>query len=209
MSVQELIPIVRQLARLCERQAYNWTVQYATSAEVLAADMPDIVSIYCESAALLAADWYNDQEADSSYFATPFSEIDPVRISNTAYWAFEGPQRPENKMMVAAHSMVFDAVRNTVMRNSENEGVALVRHEEAGCCSNCAVRATSQVTDRNTGRENLLMDFHHSCEGLFVPVRAGVYQPPEYAISWGEKVAEARLAGKVNADDIAKWIDDN
>jgi hypothetical protein len=65
------------------------------------------------------------------------------------------------------------------------------------------------VIAKNDLLQNTMTDFHHSCTGMYVPVRSGVYEPPEYARSWGEKIAQARLAGNVNADDIAKWLEDN
>lgn len=209
MSVGELLPLIDQLAVIAEEQAYAWMVSFAPTELSLIDDIPDMIGTYCDTAALLAADWYNNQDADGVYSARPAWALGEQQRANISKWAFSGPQLPENQMRVMAHSLVYQAARLTIWKNAEIEKVAVVRHENADSCGNCRVRATNVVTERNSGFDGVFRDFHHSCTGMYVPVRSGVYEPPEHARSWGEKIAKARLAGKVNADDIAKWLEDN
>lgn len=206
MNVDELLPLVGQMARVAEEQAYAFMVAYEPTAEDLLTAIPDMVRVYCETAALLAADWYNSLDADSRYFATAMADISDDRLAATASWVYAGPQRPENRMRTAAHAMVFDAARNTIWGNASAEGVAVARHEGAGACEDCAVRATTVVIGSKDVSDTVPHDFHHSCTGMFVPVRSGAYEPPSYTREWGEKVAAARLAGNSTPEEIAKWL---
>lgn len=209
MSVQELLPLLNQLARTCESQAYAWMLTYAPDEQALVADISSMVDVYCDTAALLAADWYNAQDAESNYFAVGSWQLSEDQRAAIASWVYRGPQLPENQMRQIAGSLVYVSARKTIWANSENEGVAVVRYENAGACTDCQVRSTNVIVERNSSSDNVLRDFHHSCTGMYIPVRTGVYEPPEYARSWEERINQARLAGKVNADDIAKWLEDN
>lgn len=208
MSVGELLPLVDSLARVAQESAYAWMVAFAPTELSLVDDMADIVNVYCDSAALLAADWYNGLDSDGYFVAEPywnFGEEERLAIAN---WVFRGPQLPENQMRVVTHSLVYGAARRTIRRNAELENVSLVRHESADSCGSCRLKATNVPISRNE-KQDVFKDFHHSCTGMYVPVRSGVYEPPEHARSWGEKIAKARLAGMVNSDDIANWLEDN
>lgn len=209
MTVNQLLPLIEQLARNCQSQAYGWMTRFSPTQESLVADLSDIVDVYCASAAILAADWYNDQDSDSPYFARSSWVFDEDQRTAVAAWVFRGPQLPENQMRLMARSLVYVAARKTIWANAEIEGVAVARHEGADACAACQVRSTNSVIERNSSSEDILRDFHHSCTGMYVPIRTGVYEPPEYARSWAERINQARLAGKVNADDIAKWLEDN
>ena len=209
MSVGELLPLIDQLARYGQEQAYTWMVTFDPSEASLASDLNEIVGTFCESAALVAADWYNSLDSDTSYRATYSWGLGQQQRANIAKWVFGGPQLPENQLKAITHSLVYSAARLTIRENAELEKVAVVRYENADSCGHCRYKATNVVTERNSKSANLFEDFHHSCTGMYVPVRSGVYEPPEHARSWGEKIAKARLAGKVNADDIANWLEDN
>lgn len=206
MNVDQLRPMVRRLAEVCQEHAYTWMLTYDPTAEDLLNDIPEMVSVYTQSAALLAADWYNSLDADSSYYASPQELIAEERLIATASWVHAGPQRPENRIRTAAYAMVFDAARDTIWNNAAAEGVAVVRHEGAGACGDCAVRATTAITGTKDISESVARDFHHSCDGMFIPVRSGAYEPPSYTRNWGEKVAAARLAGNSSPEEIAKWL---
>lgn len=182
---------------------------FSPTAESLVDDIQDIVTVWCDSAALLAADWYNDLDSDSGYRAKGSWTLDRDSRTAIANWVMAGPQLPENRMRDVSRSLVYVAARKAIWANAEIEGVAVVRHEEANACGNCQIRATNKITPRNASSADVFRDFHHSCSGMYVPVRSGIYEPPEYARAWGEKIAAARLAGKVNTDDIAKWLEAN
>lgn len=209
MSANQLRSWVKQLAQTCEEHAYSWVLTHEPSTEELKTDLPEIVASYVQSAALLASDWYEEQDPESSYFAIPMDAIPDERLENAAVWVNSGPQRPENKIRVAAHKMVFDAARDTIYRNAQDEGVAVVRYEYADSCEGCVARATTSARARNSRSDDLAFDFHPSCEGLFLPVRSGLWEPPDYARQWRTRIEQARLAGNANADDIAKWLSAN
>jgi hypothetical protein len=150
------------------------------AAEDLLLDLPELVAPYVQGAAILAADWYNNQDADSSYYADPDHGIADERLAATVGWIYAGPQRPESRIRVAAHTMVFDAARNTVWRNAEAEGVNVARQEMAESCQDCLARASVNPREKTGRSDDVARDFHPSCEGLFVPIRTGVYTPPDY-----------------------------
>lgn len=209
MSIGDLLPLVDRLAVVAQQSAYTWMVAFAPTKFSLAEDINEITNVYCESAALLAADWYNGQDSDGYFNASPVWSLNEPQRYGIANWVFNGPQSPENQMRVMAHSLVYGAARLTIRRNAELENVSVVRYENSDSCGDCQLKATNVVIGKNDLLQNTMTDFHHSCTGMYVPVRSGVYEPPEYARSWGEKIAQARLAGNVNADDIAKWLEDN
>lgn len=209
MSISDLLPLVNTLARSAQEQAYAWMVAFAPSEITLGEVLDDMVGVYCDSAALLAADWYNSQDSDAPFQARPVWKLGQQQRANIAEWVFSGPQLPENQMRVMAHSLVYGAARMTIRKNATLENVALARYERADSCGDCRLRATSMVTGKVPNGATVFDNFHHSCTGMYIPVRSGVYEPPEYARSWGEQIAAARLAGAANADDIAKWLGDN
>lgn len=206
MSIERLRPEIRELALTCEEHAYNWMLTYEPGAQDLLTDIPAMMVLYVQTAALLAADWYNDQNPESSYFAEPIDKIADERLENIATWVHGGPQRPENRMRTAANTMVFDAARNTIYQNAVNEGVAVVRYEYADSCNKCVARATTSRRAHNSRSDDLDREFHPSCEGMLVPVRRGVFEPPEYTRGWKERVRAAKSAGNTKPDDIANWI---
>lgn len=206
MTISALRPHISELAQTCQEHVYAWMVTEEPGIDEIKVALPEIVAVYTQSAALLAADWYNNEDADSSYHATPIDGIADERLENTALWVHAGPQTPENRMRVAAHSLVFDAARNTIYFNAQEEGVAVVRYEYADSCDKCVARATTAPRARNSRSDDIATDFHHSCEGMYIPVRSGVWEPPHYAREWGRAVEAAREAGNTSADDIANWM---
>jgi hypothetical protein len=209
VSVNQLRPQLRELAETAQWLAYDWLLDEEPTAEELRDDLALMVGAYVQSAAILAADWYNSEGSDSRYTAIPVDVLPPERLERLSEWVFKGPQRPENRVRVATHAIVFDAARNTVMLNAVNEGVSFARHEPAGSCGHCAQRATHAPKARSSSADDVDREFHHSCEGLFVPVRGALYEPPDHAREWGQKIAEARRAGNISEQDVAKWIEEH
>jgi hypothetical protein len=207
VSIDTLKPFVRRLAERAEQRAYNW----------MAANDPDetdyrdtivyFSGVYAEMAGLLAADWYNNQDADTPKFTARLdTDMPEEKLDNIAAWVFEGPQLPINRGRLAAHRIVFDAARRTVFAAAAEEGVGVARHEGATSCSKCVVRATLDPRDKKSSSEDVDQFFHPKCEGLFVPIRTGIYEPPSHAVEWRSKVAAARHAGNTDPEDIALWI---
>jgi hypothetical protein len=167
--------------------------------EELQEELPERIAVYTQSAALLTADWYNDIESDSNYFARPDEDLPVEKIENVAKWIHSGPQSPESRVKMAAHRLVFDSARRTVQANALVEGVRVSRHEMAGGCNDCMVRAAMDLDG----------EYHPGCEGLLIPDRDGSYEPPDYVQEWRLRVQEAQLAGNTTPDRIANWLSSN
>lgn len=206
MSVDSLRPLVRQLARNAEEHGYAWMIANEPSVEDLLVDLQEIVLVYADTAALLAADWYNSLNENSSYSAVRDHGLDEEKLANVASWIHAGPQLPENRIRVAAHKLVFDAARRTTLTNAAMEDVAIARHESAKCCTKCIARATTAAKHRKSRSDDVNQEFHPSCEGMFIPVRTGLYEPPDHAGEWRLRIKAARRAGNVEPDDIASWL---
>ena len=206
MSVDALRPVVRRMALRAQDRATNWFVAGDRSVDDTAGALSAIVGVYANSAALLAADWYEDEDPDIRFDAILDEDMPEEKLASVAAWVFAGPQTPTSRIRVAAHRLVFDAARRTVFVNARNEGVAIARHELARCCDDCIARATVSARDRNSGSEDVDQDFHPGCEGLFTAVRSGIYAPPEYAREWRVRLNAARHAGNVVPDSLAKWL---
>lgn len=205
-SVSTLLPYVRRLAKRAEERATNWALTHEPTVADLLEEIPGLVTPYASTAAVLAADWYDDL-GSGSYFPTQDLDLPEDKVANVASWVMAGPQLPESRLRLAANKLVFDAARRTILVSAEGEGVPVARHEEAQCCNKCMARATTWEIERTSSSHTSDQWFHPSCEGMYVPVRDGAYEPPSHARSWHERVDAARRAGNVDAEDIAKWLD--
>lgn len=201
--------MVRTMALTAQHHAHAWMLTNEPTVEELLTDIPEMLRAYAQSAAIMAADWYNGLAGISSYFAKPDDDMPEEKIVNIAAWVHEGPQRPENRMAAAAHRLVFDAARRTVQVNALAEGVALARDEMADSCTDCQARATVDPKEKTGRSDDVDQFFHPSCEGMLVPVREGVYTPPGHTAQWRDRIAAARRAGNTTADSIAKFLAEN
>lgn len=206
MSVDTLRPRVRRFADSAANRVSNWMLMAERDAEALQSNLISVVGVYARSAALLAANWYNQQDNESDYRAFLDVDMPEAKLANVTGWVFKGPQLPENRARVAAQRLVFDAARRTVFVNAATEGVAIARHEQAKCCNQCISRATLTARDRNSSSEDVDQDFHPGCEGMFVPVRGELYAPPDHTREWRKRVELARNAGNTAPEDIANWL---
>lgn len=206
MSLSGLITDTRTLAEEAEAMVQAYLQTYGVEIAV-AEDALDGLRAFTDEAALLAAEFYNDLNPSARYSAKVDDDMADEKIVNVAKWVFDGPQSPESRIVAAANRLVFDAPRRTILMNARSEGVAVARHEEQGCCSKCIARATTMPREHRHRSEDIDQFFHPKCEGMFVPVRKGVWQPPQYQREWHDRVESARLAGLSNPDDIANWLD--
>ena len=204
--VEALRPLVRHLAEVCQFQVSAWVAGREPSVRDLREALPGMMAVYVQTAALLAADFYNGVNPESGFFATGVDEIADERLDATAAWVYAGPQSPENRVMMAAHGMVFDAARNTIYRNAEREGVAVARVELSDACHDCASRATVVPLSRRSRSDGVAARFHPGCEGMLVPVRSGTWEPPGYTVRWRERIDAAKRAGNTDPDSVANWI---
>lgn len=206
MSVDELRPHLRQLATIAREHLGAWMAINDPGIDDLRQELAGALAPYTESAALLAADWYREQNTASRFDAAPVALITEQRLDNTAKWIFCGPQTPESRARQCAGAMVFDAARNTVLVNAGAEGVAIARHAQASACHDCIARSTLVEREKHSSSDDVARDFHHSCSCLYVPVRNGVYTPPDYTRDWRSRVDAARRAGNHSVESVANWL---
>lgn len=187
MSVGGLRSELRQVADSAEWHARTYVFGLEPDQETLTDAIADFMAVYCETAAVLSADWYNAIDRESIFFARPVSVVPPKRAEDTAAWVFkrgEAPATIERRLAAAAYSMVFDAARDTVAANAATEDVAIARVEESDACDDCRKRATRVPKASNSGSE-VSWERHQRCEFLWEPVRSGIWTPPEYVRKWG------------------------
>lgn len=206
MTVGPLLNDLRPLAEQARDVAQAWLLTEGLTAADVEEGLAGILGGFIGAAAVFTADWYNELAPESSYAAGIDDDLPDEKVANIAEWVFAGPQAPESRMKVAAHRLVFDAARRTVQVNVLAEGVAMARHEEAGCCNRCVARASTQAKARNDRSDDVDNFFHPTCEGVFVPVRKGIWEPPAHAEEWHERVQSARLAGNGDPEKIAQWL---
>lgn len=174
------------IAEGAEWHARNFVLDTDPDQETLADAIADMMAVYCQTAAILAADWYNSADRESRFFGKPVSVVPPQRAEDTAAWVFKVPTTAamERRMGSSAYTMVFDAARDTVAANANTEGVAYVRVEEPGACDQCRQHATKVPRARHSSSDDVPWERHQRCEFLFEPVRSGVWTPPDYATKW-------------------------
>ena len=175
------------IAEGAEWHAKNFVLDTEPDVETLADAIADMMGVYCQTAAILTADWYNARDRESTFFAQPVMVVPPERATDTAVWVFKKGEtiaQVERRMGAAAYTMVFDAARDTVAANASNEGVAFVRVEERSACDDCKRHATHTPRASRSSSEDVRWERHQRCEFLFEPVRKGIWTPPEYVQKW-------------------------
>lgn len=196
MSVDALRSELQMIAQGAEWHGFNFAFDAEPDEETLADALADFMGVYCQTGALLAADWYNTREKETTFHASPVSVVPPERATDTARWVFRGAQTPEGiakRVASAAYTMVFDAARDTVSANATNEGVAVARVEERGACPDCRGRATMHPKARTSSSEDVSWERHQRCEFLFEPVRTGIWTPPRHHEEWRASNGNSRL----------------
>lgn len=177
------------VAEGAEWHAFNYVSEYEPDVNDLAEAIQDFLGVYCQTASLLTADWYNSQDSESRFYAIPEFVVPPKRAMDTAGWVFRGAQTPDvmtvaKRMASSAYTMTFDAARDTVSANATREGVAVARVEEPNACDECMGRATLLPRARNSSSEDVSWERHQRCEFLFEPVRKGIWLPPDHHEKW-------------------------
>lgn len=198
MSVTSLRSELRMIAEAAQWHGHNYVLDHEPDLEDLTASLADFMGVYCQTTALIAADWYNEQDREARFFARPVSVVPPKRASDTAGWVFRGAQTPDvmtvaNRVASAAYTMAFDAARDTVSANATNEGVAYVRVEEPDACDDCMGRATLVPRARNSSSDDVSWERHQRCEFLFEPVRTGIWTPPAHQVKWRDSNLQKHL----------------
>lgn len=196
MSADQLRGYVSRLARIGQAQALTWFEDNAPTAEQIVEQLPEILDVYTEEAALLAVNLYYEADPASRFRPVKADLVPKERFADLAAWVFEGPQSPESRLTAAVHSAVFDAARDTISGSARGEGVAYVRDEEAGACDECMGRATGVAKDRNSSVDDVVWDRHTRCEFLFIPVRRGLYEPPARVKEWQSRISAGNTSSR-------------
>lgn len=207
MSAASLREELRSIAEAAEWHARNYVLEDGPDQAALEGAIADFMAVYCDVAALLAADWYNAIDG-SRYFATPVAVVPPQRARDTADWVFRSlsdptPEKVARRAGAAAFTMAYDAARDTVAANATREGVAFVRVEEPNACDDCMKRATANPRSSRHSSEDVSWERHQRCEFLFVPVRREVWTPSADVLDWHESRRSRKFAGPVIANSTS------
>lgn len=196
MSVDDLRSHVGRLAEIGQAHTLTWFEDNDPSPDQIVEQLPEILDIYTEEAALLALDFYVEADPTSRFRASTSGLMPKERFEDLATWVFDGPQSPANRIAAAVHSAVFDAARDTVSGLAKDEGVAYVRDEEAGACDECMERATRVAKSRDSSVDDVVWERHTRCEFLFVPVRRGLYEPPARVKEWQPRISAGNTTSR-------------
>lgn len=151
--------IVSDLSTLSTQQVVAMFRQYGDDrtqdemATLTRAALPELITPHVEASGLVTAQWYDELNPISDYRATPVPAVDlldPGRIERTTGWAFYAPGEgdPVTRLSGAVQRMVFEASRDTVTTNVEEEGVVgWARHAQPDACSFCRMLATRTSED--------------------------------------------------------------
>lgn len=195
---------------------------------------PELVTPFLAAAANLTTTWYDEQDPDSPFLATP-ADLAPVdRLAISGRWGML-QANPAAALGGAGSRALFDASRETVIKNADVEGVMWARQASETACGFCRMLATNGamysghgvvfdeeagdyitvvVGQRRKGGGRALRGtrkfgekYHDNCQCIAVPVRGGVYEPPEYVAQWKRDYHAARTAGAKTAGEIANAMD--
>ncbi|BBZ57958.1 VG15 protein [Mycolicibacterium phocaicum] len=159
-DAQALQGVLVDLVALPIRDLVQLWRQYGDQAEfraILEAALPQILAPYLQGAAMVTAQQYTEQLPESPFQAKPYGDIPVERIMGTIAWALNAPGSapPLDRIAGAVKRMVFDASRQTALRNLEAEygfefsdggteelGTLWARYASATACGFCKVLAT-------------------------------------------------------------------
>jgi hypothetical protein len=191
---------------------------------------PAMLDPYLSAAGLLTAQWYSEQPTipvrpgAAVFTPTPAPLPDPKQLGISARWALTQGD-PITALRGNAIRSTMNASRDTVVVNAGIEGVRWVRHAQPNACGFCRMLATrNDFTGRGvkvnkaTGRAELRVvgtrgsrkvgdKYHDSCGCTAVPLRDGIYEPPDYVQQWQEDYNDARDEGATTPADIGLAMD--
>ncbi|AKU45092.1 head maturation protease [Mycobacterium phage Quico] len=178
--------------------------------QVVSAALPDVVAPQITAASMVTAQWYTETAPELAYKAAP--TVDPIpaeRIQRTVSWAFHAPGQssPLDRLAGSTQRMVFDASRETVLENLENEvaatgspfpaGTRWARYASATACPFCRMLATRGAVYWSKESAGASTKYHDHCRCIAVPVRPGQsYEPPSYVEQWEKDYVDAVDAAK-------------
>jgi hypothetical protein len=152
-------------------------------ADLLKAALPQIVLPHANASATVTAQWYNELDPSSSFAATPVVNLSQGRMDGTLGWALYAPtgyttpfgeddstvgigpdfvsapilptaDETLSRLAGSTKRMVYDASRDTVVTNAQQQGVRWARVAQPNACAFCRMLATKSGSSRAlyTGR---------------------------------------------------------
>ena len=193
---------------------------------------PVLLDPFLSASGELTAAWYAEQptaaplaKGAAAFIPTPALLPPADQLAISARWALT-----QNDALTAlrgsAVRSTMNASRDTVVDNAALEGVKWVRHAQPNACGFCKMLATRtggysgrnvklnqktgklelRVSGRVRGTRSTGQKYHDHCRCTAVPLRDGVYEPPDYVQQWTEEYNAAFTPG-MKLTDIARALD--
>ncbi|QKO03192.1 capsid maturation protease [Mycobacterium phage Awesomesauce] len=209
--------VLSDLATLNTSQLVQLWRSYSDIAEfeqIVSAALPELVAPQLSAASMVTAQWYTETAPQLPYKASPVTEPIPEgRIQRTVSWAFHAPGEasPLDRLAGSTQRMVFDASRETVLANLENEIAAAgapfpaktrwARYASATACPFCRMLATRGAVYWSRESAGASTKYHDHCRCIAVPVRPGQsYEPPPYVDKWEDDYQNAVTAAREDGE---------
>ncbi|SKI75717.1 VG15 protein [Mycobacteroides abscessus] len=170
---------------------------------------PEAITPFLGAAAVLTAQWYDEQPTTSTYTAQPGDLTPAAQLAISGRWAMLQPA-PIDALTGSAARALFNASRDTVLANVTAEpGARWARHASANACSFCRLMATrgavytsAASAERVTGRgANLeISDRRAIAAGQMgrdeALQRRSVYRSQRLAAKAGKRVGDSRIGAQ-------------
>ena len=164
---------------------------------------PVLATPYASAAANLTVRWYEEQPGPSDFLAVPADPPNVDRLAASGRWALL-QRTPITALQGSATRSVFDSSRNTVVANTQREGVRWARHASPTACGFCRMLASRGAVYRT---EDNALKAHDNCHCLAVPDRDGSFEPASYVAQWARDEQAAREGGARTLAEIANAMD--
>lgn len=167
---------------------------------------PELVTPYIAAGNNLTTVWYDEQPTAPEakpFYAEPAEVVTVDQLAASARWAML-QRNPTAALRGTATRAVFSGSRDTVITNTNREGIRWARHASANACGFCRMLATRGAVYRS---QALAKKSHDHCHCLAVPDRDGLYLPAPYVEQWERDYAQARKDGATSPGQIATAMD--
>lgn len=167
---------------------------------------PELVTPYIAAGNDLTTVWYDEQPTATEakpFYAEPAAVTPVEQLAISARWAMLQAD-PTAALKGTATRSVFSGSRDTVITNTNREGVRWARHASANACGFCRMLATRGAVYRS---QALAKKSHDHCHCLAVPDRDGLYVPAPYVEQWERDYTQARKDGARTPSQIANAMD--
>ncbi|SIH90507.1 Uncharacterised protein [Mycobacteroides abscessus subsp. abscessus] len=144
---------------------------------------PEAIAPFLSAAALLTAQWYDEQPTISTYTAQPAELTPAAQLAVSGRWAML-QTAPLDALTGSAARALFNASRETVLTNVMAEpGARWARHASANACSFCRLMATRGAVYTSEASAKALQ-------------RRSVYRSQRLAAKAGKNVGDSRIGAQ-------------